>query len=71
VCHNVAVIGFDDHASSALLDLSTVRQPVAAQGTVIAEAVLRATVAGQSTGATVLPTELVVRGSTDPAASVY
>ena len=71
VGRDIAVVGFDDHASAGLLDLSTVHQPVAAQGTVIAEAVLRATVAGQSTGAAVLPTELVVRGSTDPAASVY
>jgi LacI family transcriptional regulator, repressor for deo operon, udp, cdd, tsx, nupC, and nupG len=71
VGQDVAVIGFDDHASADLLDLSTVHQPVAAQGTVIAEAVLRATVAGESTGDAVLPTELVVRGSTDPAASVY
>ena len=63
------------------MDLSTVRQPVAAQGAAVAQAILAA-VAGSGTGpecqacdpaarSTVMTTELIVRGSTDPAATIY
>jgi DNA-binding LacI/PurR family transcriptional regulator len=72
VPEDIAVIGFDDHAAAEFLDLSTVRQPAAAQGAAVAQAIL-ATLGGSSTTSipTVMATELVVRGSTDPAATVY
>ncbi len=82
VPEDIAVIGFDDHAAAEFMDLSTVRQPVAAQGAAVAQAILAA-VAGTGTASistsstpavsipTVMATELVVRGSTDPAATIY
>ena len=78
---DVAVIGFDDHAAAEFMDLSTVRQPVAAQGAAVAQAILAAVAGGTGTNSTVsrrtesiptlMTTELVVRGSTDPAATIY
>ena len=72
VPEDIAVVGFDDHPSAELLDLSTVRQPVVEQAEELTGRLLAAIgsagVAGESH---VLPTELVVRGSTDPARSVY
>jgi DNA-binding LacI/PurR family transcriptional regulator len=68
---DIAVIGFDDHATAAVLDLTTIRQPVAAQGVALATAVLGAVIENQEPGDVVLDTELIVRGSTVPAASVY
>lgn len=69
---DVAVIGFDDHDAAELLDLSTVRQPVHAEGATVARALLAAA-GGAATPepAVELPLELVVRGSTDPACTVY
>ncbi|MEP6852986.1 MAG: LacI family DNA-binding transcriptional regulator [bacterium] len=69
---DIAVIGFDDHDCAGLLDLSTIRQPVLDEGWALAEAVL-AGIDGRpcDPAATVLPTELVVRGSTDRRYSVY
>jgi LacI family transcriptional regulator, repressor for deo operon, udp, cdd, tsx, nupC, and nupG len=65
---DVAVIGFDDHPLSELMDLSTIRQPVAEQALDVTTRLL-ALIA--DTGdelprdpSVVLPTELVVRGST-------
>ena len=71
VPEDVAIIGFDDHPSAALMDLSTIRQPVAEQALDVATRLLTA-IATDNTDAyeVVLPTELVVRGSTDPARSV-
>jgi DNA-binding LacI/PurR family transcriptional regulator len=65
-------MGFDDHFLSSLLDLSTIRQPVADQARELTERLL-ARVAGEEPEdeVSVLPTELVVRGSTDPTKSVY
>ena len=72
VPQDVAVIGFDDHASAELLDLSTVRQPVIEQAEELTTRLLAAiTEPDQEPQVHVLPTELVVRGSTDPARSVY
>ncbi len=69
---DIAVIGFDDHDCAELLDLSTIRQPVMAEGRALVEAVLAGLDGGAAiAAATVLPTELVVRGSTDPSRSVY
>jgi len=72
VPQDVAVIGFDDHASAELLDLSTVHQPVIEQAEELTTRLLAAiTDADITPYVRVLPTELVVRGSTDPSRSVY
>jgi len=72
VPQDVAVIGFDDHASAELLDLSTVHQPVIEQAEELTTRLLAAiTDAAIRPHVRVLPTELVVRGSTDPSRSVY
>jgi DNA-binding LacI/PurR family transcriptional regulator len=72
VPQDVAVIGFDDHASAALLDLSTVRQPVIEQAEELTARLLAAIDEPDTQPCVnVMPTELVVRGSTDPARSVY
>lgn len=69
---DVALIGFDDHDSAALLDLSTMRQPVHAQGATVARALLAAAGGAVSPEPEVeLALELVVRGSTDLACTVY
>jgi LacI family transcriptional regulator, repressor for deo operon, udp, cdd, tsx, nupC, and nupG len=69
---DIAVIGFDDHASAELMDLSTVRQPVVRQATDLAGRLLEAIGEPDNEAvATTLPTELVVRGSTDRSKSVY
>jgi DNA-binding LacI/PurR family transcriptional regulator len=72
VPQDVAVMGFDDHFLSSLLDLSTIRQPVAEQARDLTSRLL-ARLAGEKDDAEVciLKTELVVRGSTDPTSSVY
>jgi DNA-binding LacI/PurR family transcriptional regulator len=72
VPQDVAVVGFDDNASASLLDLSTVRQPVIEQAEdVTARLLVAITDHGIQPYVRVLPTELVVRGSTDPSCSVY
>jgi len=72
VPEDVAVIGFDDQANAELMDLSTVHQPVAEQALDITVRLLAAIVNGDADCATVvLPTELVVRGSTETARSGY
>ncbi len=69
---DIAVVGFDDHVSASLLDLSTIRQPVIEQGLDVTTRVLAATShPAAEPGVTVMPTQLVVRGSTNPARSVY
>lgn len=69
---DVAVIGFDDQATAGVMDLSTIRQPVAEQALDVSSRLLAA-IASDDDAATdvVLPTELVVRGSTDAAQSVF
>lgn len=73
VPEDVAIIGFDDHPTAELMDLSTIHQPVPEQaldaGTRLLAAV--ATTQHDVGNDVVLPTELVVRGSTDPARTVY
>ncbi|MCW2540477.1 MAG: transcriptional regulator, LacI family [Frankiales bacterium] len=71
VGHDIAVIGFDDHSNADLMDLSTVRQPVAEQGALLTHAMLAALADDTEPTDTVLPTELVVRGSTVLERSVY
>jgi LacI family transcriptional regulator, repressor for deo operon, udp, cdd, tsx, nupC, and nupG len=69
---DVAVIGFDDQVNAELMDLSTVRQPVAEQALDIAERLIAVMADPDAErDAVVLPTQVVVRGSTDPARSVY
>jgi LacI family repressor for deo operon, udp, cdd, tsx, nupC, and nupG len=68
---DIAVMGFDDHPTARLLDLSTIRQPVVEQGRQLTQGLL-ASLGGQiDVQDIVLPTELVVRGSTVPSASEY
>jgi DNA-binding LacI/PurR family transcriptional regulator len=70
---DVALMGFDNHVMAEVLDLSTVRQPVAEQAVDITTRLLAALAAnnGEVPRDVVLPTELIVRGSTDPSRSVY
>jgi LacI family repressor for deo operon, udp, cdd, tsx, nupC, and nupG len=70
---DVAVIGFDDHPTAELMDLSTMRQPVAEQALDVGTRLLAAIATEPVDAETdvVLPTELVVRGSTDPTRTVY
>jgi DNA-binding LacI/PurR family transcriptional regulator len=73
VPEDVAVIGFDDQVNAELMDLSTMRQPVSEQALDVTTRLMSAIGAktDADTRTVVLPTELVVRGSTDPARSVY
>jgi LacI family transcriptional regulator, repressor for deo operon, udp, cdd, tsx, nupC, and nupG len=70
VPEDVAVIGFDDQPLSELMDLSTIRQPVADQALDVTSRLLTLIADDGSElprdPAVVLPTELVVRGSTGP-----
>ncbi|MDP9117816.1 MAG: LacI family transcriptional regulator [Actinomycetota bacterium] len=70
---DIAVIGFDDQDNAELMDLSTMRQPVAEQALDVTTRLLAAIGGGAhaESGTVVLPTELVVRGSTDASRSVY
>jgi DNA-binding LacI/PurR family transcriptional regulator len=64
---DLSVIGIDDHEMAELFDLTTVAQPVAAQGLLAAEMLLAALAdPGQPRPAVVVPTDLVVRGTTRP-----
>jgi LacI family repressor for deo operon, udp, cdd, tsx, nupC, and nupG len=73
VPQDVAIIGFDDHPTAELMDLSTVSQPVAEQALDVGTRLLAAVASsgGDSDDDVVLPTEVIVRGSTDPARTVY
>jgi DNA-binding LacI/PurR family transcriptional regulator len=64
---DVAVIGFDDVTAAAYTDppLTTVRQPVEHLGALAAELLFEQVVSGNAPADNrILPTELVVRGST-------
>lgn len=72
VPEDVALVGFDDDQIAAYTDppLTTVRQPVYALGTMAVELLLQLiTGAVQGPVRTILPTELVVRGSSGAARS--
>jgi DNA-binding LacI/PurR family transcriptional regulator len=67
VPEDVAVIGFDDQPFAELMDLSTVRQPVADQALDVTTRLLALIAEADEeprNPAVVLPTELVVRRST-------
>jgi LacI family transcriptional regulator, repressor for deo operon, udp, cdd, tsx, nupC, and nupG len=63
---DVSVIGIDDHPLAALTDLTTVHQPVREQGALAGHMVATALSGGDPGPGIVLPTQLVVRGSTAP-----
>jgi LacI family transcriptional regulator, repressor for deo operon, udp, cdd, tsx, nupC, and nupG len=63
---DVSVVGIDDHPLAALTDLTTVRQPVHEQGALAGHMVATALSGGDPGPGIVLPTRLVVRGSTAP-----
>jgi DNA-binding LacI/PurR family transcriptional regulator len=71
VPEDVSVVGFDDIplAGHGRIDLTTVRQPAREMGRLAAEMVLSAIADRRHAAArVVMPTELIVRGSTGPAA---
>jgi DNA-binding LacI/PurR family transcriptional regulator len=64
----VSVIGFDDHEMAAAADLTTIAQPVYRQGELGARMLLDVLAGdGKRVADIVLPTRLVVRGSTGAA----
>ncbi len=72
VPHDIAVIGFDDHVTAELFDLSTIRQPVIEQAGELMSRLLAVMSAVEASPEDhVLPTELIVRGTTDASRSVY
>lgn len=64
VPEDLSLIGFDDHDVAAAVDLTTIRQPIVAQGAAAARALLDR-IDGRTGDGTVIsfPTELVARGS--------
>jgi len=70
VPQDISVIGVDDHPVAEVADLTTVGQETHRQGVIAAEVLVRSLDAGASMPAhprvTVLPTRLVIRGSTMP-----
>lgn len=68
---DIAIIGFDDHQTAELLDLTTIRQPVGEQGAQLAAMLLSALAQPREAVDVALETELIVRGSTVASASVY
>jgi LacI family repressor for deo operon, udp, cdd, tsx, nupC, and nupG len=61
---DVSIVGFDDHEMAAPLALTTVRQPVADIGAAAARLLVDGLAGPVAPGHVVLPTELVVRGTT-------
>jgi LacI family transcriptional regulator, repressor for deo operon, udp, cdd, tsx, nupC, and nupG len=69
---DVSIVGVDDHEMAPMLDLTTVAQNVAAQGEVAAQLllqVLQGEVSDTAGEPVLLPTRLVLRGTTSPPAS--
>jgi DNA-binding LacI/PurR family transcriptional regulator len=63
VSEDVAVIGFDDSALASASDLSSVRQPMFQQGEMLAGLIVDELAGKHPEALTILPTELVLRGS--------
>lgn len=70
---DVSLVGVDGHDMSELLELTTIEQPVHDMGRIAAEALLVQVNSddGIDAKSIVLPTRLVVRGSTAPVSPVY
>jgi DNA-binding LacI/PurR family transcriptional regulator len=67
VPENMSLIGVDDHPVADLMDLTTVHQPVAAQGAAAGRLVLRMLAGGPlDTPHVVLSTHVVIRATTGP-----
>jgi len=68
VPQDISVIGVDDHPVAEVADLTTVGQPTREQGVIAAQQLIRgldpAAAVPEHSRATVLPTRLVIRGST-------
>lgn len=64
----LSVVGYDDIPSSAALDLTTVHQPTGDKGRQAGAAML-ACLRGEAAASVILPTRLVVRGTSGPAPS--
>jgi DNA-binding LacI/PurR family transcriptional regulator len=63
---DVSVIGIDDHPLAELTDLTTVAQPVREQGLLAGRMVLGLLRGEEVERAVIMPTKLIVRGSTAP-----
>jgi DNA-binding LacI/PurR family transcriptional regulator len=67
VPRDISIVGFDDHDVAEPLGLTTIRQPVAALGTVAGELLLEHLAdPHRPTARRVLETQLIVRSSTRP-----
>ena len=64
---DVALIGFDDSTLAEAADLTSVRQPMFAQGELLADMVIELLAGRRPAPLTILPTELIRRGSTPEA----
>lgn len=62
---DISVIGFDDHQLARVMDLTTIAQPAELQGEIAARQIL-ANLAGGAPTVEVVPTRLVLRGTTHP-----
>ncbi|MDN5858140.1 MAG: LacI family transcriptional regulator [Pseudonocardia sp.] len=60
----VSIVGMDDHEMATVVDLTTVAQPVRVQGAEAGRLLAVRLAGGEVAGETVLPTRLIVRGST-------
>ena len=69
---DVSIVGVDDHEMARMLDLTTVAQSVTTQGEVAAELLLQIVQGDVAAGTepVLLPTNLVLRGTTTPPTSV-
>ncbi len=63
---DMSVVGIDDHPLAELTDLTTVAQPVRGQGALAGRLLLSLLAGDTPDGGTLMPTHLVVRGSTAP-----
>ncbi|MER5529819.1 LacI family DNA-binding transcriptional regulator [Streptomyces sp. NPDC002677] len=63
---DMSVIGIDDHPVAELTDLTTVRQPVREQGELAGRMLLSILRGEETEHDVVVPTQLVIRGSTAP-----